>query len=192
MHFVIALSVDSLIHNIARKIAFDAINLGLDNESLFMMPHISLKQSFPYNEPVEDLEAFFDDFFRNVEPFRIQTGCISLVKLSPENGLLWYEVVENQTLRALHNELNIKLKNQFGIEPAGFDGSTWHFHTTIVYSKSGFDKLEALYLKHRDSCDLRSYMAKEAILFCQPVDRNQLKGVFSYKLTALGKQEGQK
>ncbi len=184
----IALVDDILTQNIIRRISFEGrVTWGIDNESINMVPHISLKQSFQYGGDIRALETWFDGFFAGVQPFRIRFGGVNMIEKNRDTGILWFDVVEDSLLRKMHNDLCTGLHEAFGIEPSGFDGPDWHFHSTIIYSKTGINRLEELFVKYKDCYRDLSSTVNEAIMFCQLGDETALKEIFVYKLFPLGR-----
>lgn len=184
----IALADDILTQNIIRRISFEGrIASDIDNESINMVPHISVKQPFQYDGDMHALETWFDHFFAGIQPFQIRFSGVNMIEKNKDTGILWFDVAEDSQLRGIHNSLCKGLQDDFCIAPSGFDGPGWHFHSTIIYSKTGINPLEALFVKYKDCYRDIPSTVSEAIMFCQLGDETALKNIFVYKLFTLGR-----
>ena len=98
--------------------------LGLDTVAFLLPQHISLKISFQTDDPdavLADLTAFLQD----QEPFPVR-----IRNAEQAGNILWMPAVENATLRALHEQLDTRLQDRFGIPQHEFD--KWFlFHSTL-------------------------------------------------------------
>ena len=110
--------------------------LQLDTAAFALPQHISLKISFEtgkYEAVLEDLTAFLSA----QHPF-----AVSIKNPSRSGNILWMSVAENDTLRQLHNELDILLKDRFCIPQHAFDRE-FLFHSTL-FIDGNTEKLERM------------------------------------------------
>lgn len=107
----------------------ERINL---NTTAFSLPqHVSLKISFPVpNDQTEELIAFLHGWLREVKSFEVQL-------LPPEQAgnILWLPVGENPILEKLHEMLDTKLQERFGIQQHPFD-KCFKFHSTLFMDEA--------------------------------------------------------
>lgn len=136
MYIGIAILTNTKIHNLAREIVF---NLNqkycIGTENALLPQHISLKQSFPYEGDIEDIEEFLENFCSNLRPIKILLEKIEMNLINENTILGWIKVKESSELRAIHIKLCEALKSEFNIEPLGFDGNEWAFHQTLTASR---------------------------------------------------------
>ena len=98
--------------------------IGLDTVAFTLPQHISLKISFAVEQPtliLEELSAFLG-----------QQSAFAVRMKNPERAgnILWLPVEENECLKRLHEELDIRLKAQFGVVQHPFD-QAFLFHSTL-------------------------------------------------------------
>lgn len=103
---------------------------NLDFVAFDLPQHISLKISFPCKETdfssiVEDIEMYF----RNIESFTVALDNMELIK--GENNIIWMNIKENTTLRKIHNDMNKKMLENYGIQLNEYDGEKFRFHSTL-------------------------------------------------------------
>ena len=111
------------------------------NEQSFTLPqHISLKTSFNvenYKEIIDYMKLILKDTLLNIDI--IITGISKL-----NNGVIWFDIEENNELRRIHNMLNEKLLEKYGIPLIKFDGNKFQFHSTIFQDESIDDRLNEM------------------------------------------------
>ena len=98
--------------------------IGLDTVAFLLPQHISLKISFQTMQPeliLEDLETFLR-----------QQSAFSVRMKNPEQAgnILWLPVEENECLKRLHEELDLRLEMRFGVAQHPFD-KAFMFHSTL-------------------------------------------------------------
>lgn len=88
--------------------------------------HISLKITFEINEnDYEPILNFTVDYLENVKPFTVLTDKIEFV-----NGVVWIKMKECKQIKKLHEELDEKLLEKFGVKKHPFD-LDFIFHSTL-------------------------------------------------------------
>ena len=99
-------------------------NVGLDTVAFLLPQHVSLKISFQ-SEKYDEILDYLEDYLSRQSPF-------SLHIQAPEQAgsILWMPVVENHHLRQLHDSLDLKLEQRFGIPQHAFD-KCFLFHSTL-------------------------------------------------------------
>ena len=98
--------------------------IGLDTAAFSLPQHVSLKISFQsehYEEIIEDLTAFLSA----QAPFSVRTH-----DAEQEGHILWLPVEENPQLRRLHDQLDARLEQRFGVPQHEFD-KCFLFHSTL-------------------------------------------------------------
>jgi len=136
MKAAIALLSDHHVQNVARKMVYE-INqrAGIQFFGSLLPAHVSLKQPFTF-ESMDMLEEWFESFSRGVEPFRIDLERVYYEGWD-DYAIIGFEVLETPTLRNLHNQINLELKNIVLDPSAPHDGDDYRFHLTIELGKVG-------------------------------------------------------
>jgi 2'-5' RNA ligase len=98
--------------------------IGLDTAAFSLPQHISLKISFETRQPeavLEDLAVWLGE----QAPFTVHVG-------NPEQAgkILWLPIAENPDLKRLHQQLDQRLEEKFGIVQHPFD-KAFLFHSTL-------------------------------------------------------------
>jgi 2'-5' RNA ligase len=184
------LLVDSAVHNLMRRLAFQ---LNRDYRTGFggalLPPHISLKQPFTIAD-VDAVEAYFDSFAASVQPFDVTLESVEVQPTAGpagETGIVWLKVQESPTLRGLHTRLNAELAARFANTAADFDGPAYRFHATVVMGGQPAEvyrriaaALPRLPLPH--TCRVRE------IMMCYVDDDSFALGTYiTYKILPLGR-----
>ena len=99
-------------------------DVGLDTVAFDLPQHVSLKISFP-SEQYEEIIEYLECFLSKQSPFSLR-----IQKPEQAGGILWMPVEENRHLRQLHDQLDLKLEQQFGIPQHAFD-KCFLFHSTL-------------------------------------------------------------
>lgn len=183
MHIGIAILTDGKIHNIARDITFNLnkkYNTGI--ESALLPQHISLKQSFPYEGDVYKIEEYIERFCSNIKPFKIFVERVEINSLGKESILAWLKIRESNELKNIHMKLCKELKSEFGIEPLGFDGEQWKFHSTLAFSKVNECYKNELIYEYDNKDISMEFEAKEIVMFCSMGDGSKASEYFSLKI----------
>lgn len=186
MKAAFALLVDHEMHNIVRKLALEVhrdYGIGLAGSQL--PPHVSLKQPF-FIADLHAIEAYFDQLAASIEPVALSLPRIG----GPADGpfpVLWLEVEESASLRALHNRINRELAEQFANTQAPFDGPTYHFHLTIALGRDPDPVYQSIIteLAHREIA--LHTIARHLVLFYYDEDKISPGSFLTYKILPLGK-----
>lgn len=123
MYIGIAILTNTKVHNVARNIIFNLNQkyaTGIENALL--LQHISLKQSFPYEGNIEDIEKCIETFCSNLKPMQLFLEKVEMNLINEDTILGWIKVRECNELSDIHIKLCKELKSKFNIEPLGFDG----------------------------------------------------------------------
>lgn len=168
MRATFALLADSEIHNLVRKLAWDAhAHYRTGAMVARLPPHVSLKQPF-HVEDLAGLEAYMDGFARSIAPLRVHLTEIQLHPLVFEGtayGLLWIDVQETPDLRRLHDRLNQELSQRFANTQADHDGAAYHFHMTVAMGGQPIEVYRTLYSALPDHRINRQFTARELAMF---------------------------
>ena len=137
---VLPKKLEGKIRNRCRSINKD---FNVSEQSFTLPQHISLKTSFNvlnYQEVIE----FMKEQLKIFNKIKIKIKIIDICKL---DGVIWFEIEENKTLRNMHELLNKKLYDEFNIQKIKFDGVNFKFHSTIFQDIENDDKLTKIYEK---------------------------------------------
>jgi 2'-5' RNA ligase len=121
---------DYKVQNYARRVVYE-----MDREhsiellAALVPAHVTLKQPFSF-ESMARLEEYFDSLAAGITPFRIEFDKVYYTEWEGY-GILGLNVVETDTLRGLHNQINRELSEIFEDTSAPHDGEGYHFHMTI-------------------------------------------------------------
>ena len=187
MYIGIALLTDVEIHNIARNFTFN-INAKYSTgiNSALLPQHISLKQSFPYSGDLSLLEDYLNDFFVKIKPFKVLVEKVEIQELSECVVLGWLKIKECHELREIHLRLCKELKNKFNIEPLGFDGDMWRFHSTLVCSTVDKGSMIDIISDYHNKDISMEFEPKEGVMFCCLGDTTNDSQWFSLKKFNIG------
>ncbi len=183
MHIGISVLTDEKVHNIARDLTFNLnkkYNTG--TEAALLPQHISLKQSFPYEYDIYAMEKFIEIFCSAMKPFKISVEKVKVNSLSEESILAWLKIKESSELQNIHMKLCRELKTKFGIEPLGFDGKQWKFHSTLTFSNIDRRIKDELICEYNNKDISMEFEAKKIVMFCCMGDGNKTSEYFSLKI----------
>ncbi len=165
MKAAIALLSDHHVQNIARKMVHEINQRG--NIMFFgsLLPaHVSLKQPFTF-ESLDTLEDWLDSFSQRVAPFRIELDHIYYDSWD-EYAIIGLHVVESPMLRALHDQINLELKDLVKDSSAPHDGDEYRFHLTAELGKVGDKNPFKEYYDSQPEKQVRlSFIARTLALF---------------------------
>jgi hypothetical protein len=188
MQIGIAILTDTKIHNIARNMIFDLhqrYNAGIENA--FLPQHISLKQSFPYNGTIGTIADYFEEFCSNTEPVQVLLENVEIKLINEDTILGWMKVKECKELRNIHLRLCEGLKLKFDIDPLGFDGDEWRFHSTLIVSKIDKRLIQSLIREYDNKNISIGFETKKAVMFCNIGDPTKTSEYFTLKIFDMGK-----
>lgn len=112
------------------------VNVYNLSEKSFTLPqHISLKTSF-----------YCDNYIEVIDYLKKELSCAKYINVTIDgitkinNAVIWLDIKETKELRELHNLLNARLKEKYNIGLSGFDGESFHFHSTLIQDKKISEK----------------------------------------------------
>lgn len=114
--------------------------------AVLLPQHVSLKVTFQYGNP-EPLVAYFDALADAAPAAEIVLDRIEAIPIEDDgksSGLIWYTVVDDGGLRAVHNRLNDDLPALLGIQNSPIDGDAFRFHTTVIYGSLRFEEYQKI------------------------------------------------
>lgn len=145
MKATIVLIADNDAENYGRNLMLEAHKHGKMGFEMARLPqHVSLKQ--PFSIPnLEEMEAFFDDFAKELNPFDIEFVQVDLFPSSvlggvPSGGMSLQAKSSVQLLDA-QKKLNEKLYEKFGPCPAEHDDD-YVFHMTFAIGGAPFESYQ--------------------------------------------------
>ncbi len=193
MKTAFALLVDHDAHNFIRKLAVDVHSkYQIDFLASLLPAHVSLKQPFEISS-LPEAEAYFDQLAQSIQPFdvtlthlELQIGSID----GDELGILWLDVQETPTLRALHDRINRELSERFENTNAPFDGPDYHFHATVELGRPPVEVYRKIYAEYEQVKVNLTFTAREIVMFYSD-DLGSKPGTFiTYKILPVGKTLG--
>ncbi len=193
MKTAFALLVDHDAHNFIRKLAVDVHSkYQIDFLASLLPAHVSLKQPFAISS-LPEAEAYFDQLAQSIQPFAVTLTHLELQIGSfdgDELGILWLDVQETPTLRALHDRLNRELSERFENTAASFDGPDYHFHATVELGGQPVEVYRKIYAEYEHvEVDL-TFTAREIAMFYYD-DLGGKPGTFiTYKILPIEKTLG--
>lgn len=145
MKATIVLIADNDAENFGRKMMLDAHKYGNMGFEMARLPqHVSLKQPFVIPN-LDEMEEFFDDFAKKLEPFDIEFEDIDVfpsnVLGGVSSGVMSLRVKETPQLLDAQKKLNESLCEKFGPCPADHDDD-YIFHMTFAIGGASFDNYE--------------------------------------------------
>ena len=183
MYIGIALLCDLKIQNIKQNISLSSqLNYSINNLEINLPSHISLKQSFPYDGDINELETNLKFILINKKLPPIKLIDTKLIKINNSTSVLWFNVQEQDVLRRMHNDLCTGLKEKFNIDPLGFDGKKWRFHSTVIYANNSLDELTPIYEKYKDLYRNIDMNVNNFIMFCSLGNNTLPNEYFTYKI----------
>ncbi|MBQ9930578.1 MAG: 2'-5' RNA ligase family protein [Oscillospiraceae bacterium] len=110
--------------------------LNLNTDAFSLPQHVSLKISFP-SQRHEEILKYLEAFLSVQAPFSLR-----IRSAQQQGNILWLPVEENETLRQLHQQLDARLEQRFGIAQHPFD-KCFLFHSTLFMDEDT-DKLSQM------------------------------------------------
>lgn len=135
-----------------------SVNVYNLSEKSFTLPqHISLKTSFYCDNYIEVIDYIKKELSSTKY---VDVTIDGITKIN--NAVIWLDIKETKELRELHNLLNTKLKEKYNIGLSGFDGESFHFHSTLIQDKEISDEhnILVLDLKKRIKLPLKALITK--------------------------------
>src|SRR5260221_8705195 len=135
---------DGDFYNYVRSLQVKLYQKYKTKEAITLEPHITLKYAFPV-VALASIEKYFDELVNFTQTFEIETNGIN----SFPSRVIFLDIVANQLLRSLHLKILEEVNSKFAISPTEFEGSNFHFHSTLAYkdiSEDTFEKIKE-YLK---------------------------------------------
>jgi 2'-5' RNA ligase len=131
MKAAIALILEGEAHAAVRRTALELHQTcGMGLQGIQLPAHVSLKQPFVISD-LPALEAYFDAFASSLQPVPLTLTSFQCWRVN-DVLIAFIDVLEEATLRPLHERLNHELEAQFGGTHAPFDGDEYHFHATVT------------------------------------------------------------
>ena len=148
MKATIVLIADNEAENFGRKMMLEAHKHGKMGFEMARLPqHVSLKQPFSIPD-LDDLEAFFDEFAREISTFDIEFVAMDVfpsnVLGGEASGCMSLRVKETPQLVDAQRRLNEGLYAKFGPCPAEHDDD-YIFHMTFAIGGAGFEAYQRAY-----------------------------------------------
>ena len=148
MKATIVLIADNEAENYGRKLMLKAHRAGGMGFEMARLPqHVSLKQPFAI-ESLEEAEAFFDDFAKELKPFDIEFDGIEMfpsnVLGGKKSGVMMMRAKSSPELIDAQRRLNEGLISHFGPCPAEHDDD-YMFHMTFAIGGADFDSYQNAY-----------------------------------------------
>lgn len=168
MRATFALLADNEVHNLVRKLAWNAHQMYRTGTIASRLPpHVSLKQPFQA-EDLDGLKAYMGEFAQSIAPLPVRLTELQLHPLvfeGTEYGLLWIDVQETPDLRGLHDRLNQELSQRFANTQADHDGAAYHFHMTVAMGGQPIEVYRTLYGEIPNHQINRQFTARELVMF---------------------------
>ena len=142
MKATIVLIANNEAENFGRRMMLEANKYGGMGFEMARLPqHVSLKQ--PFSIPnLEEMEAFFENFVKELRPFEIEFVDMDLfpsnVLGGVPSGCMSLRVKETPELLEAQRKLNEELYKKFGPCPAEHDDD-YIFHMTFAIGGAGFE-----------------------------------------------------
>lgn len=181
MNICIALLANTKLHNLGRKITFD-MNQKYETgiESARLPQHVSLKQTFFFDKNIDDLEKYLETFFEEMKIIKIKVEKLE-VNYVEEKALIWLKIKKDEKLKKIHEKLCAELKEKFDIEPIGYDGEKWEFHSTLAYTKLEILKLNEIKKEYDGMKIDEEFELKEAVILCSTIEEKEEAKYFSLR-----------
>lgn len=190
MYIGIAILTDTKIHNVARNIVLNLNQkYGMGIESALLPQHISLKQSFPYEGDIKNIEKYLEIFCSNLKPMKVLLEKVEINIINEDTILGWIKVKESRELRDIHRKLCKELKSHFNVEPLGFDGDEWTFHTTLAVSKVNKNLINKIFSEYNNKDMSIEFEARKVAMFCNVGDSTKISDYFSLKIFDIDKDK---
>ena len=126
MYIWCAIDIDGQVAKARQKVAWVCAEMGIENPTLTLPYHISLKISCEVDDlRFEEAVRVISAHFSGIRPFKIATEDIER-----QGGILWIKHRESEELRAIHSWLVELFDRQYGVPPHAFDLS-FAYHTSL-------------------------------------------------------------
>lgn len=138
---------------------------------------------------IAEIENYFEEFALSQSSFEIIFKAIDLLNMKNgenETQFLWLDIQESKELREIHNRLNNDIMNKFHIQNSGFDGDTFHFHSTLSYGHNQYKELSEIKNKLNNDFNEISFQVKEIAMFYS-VDEHRPGRFITHKILPLMK-----
>jgi len=184
MEVVFALLANHEVANLVRAIAWQAdqkYQTGM--EAAWLEPHVSIKQSFEVHD-LHGLEDYLQFLAASLPPIEIHINGLQAVPAvidGQESGILWFDLEQTDTLKALHARLNGELEARFGPTPAQHDGPSYHFHMTVALGGQPFDVFQAAAQAFSHHPIPKNFKATELAMFVKYQPKGFPFRYFTYK-----------
>lgn len=152
----ISCSDENWIRQYCKAINYD---IGVNLQSFTLPQHISLKTSFltrDYLKIIDTIKKMFLDYKKT-------TLTIDNVELVP--GVIWLSINETKKLRDMHNDILRCLKDSFAIDPSGYDGDGFKFHSTLFQDIDNKELVSELYKKIDKSKFIKKRLTIDGLCF---------------------------
>jgi 2'-5' RNA ligase len=192
MKATFALLANTEVHNFVRKLAWEIhqkYRTGTIDSRL--PPHISLKQPFRIADLIP-LEQYMDELAKSINPFEVHLTEFQLVPIpfkGKEFGILWIDVQETDYLRQLHERLNQELAQRFENTQADVDGTSYHFHMTVMIGGQPIDVYRKYYSEIPERKVNLRYTVRELAMFVYDEPIGPKGEYLTYKILPIGKQQ---
>ncbi len=186
MKAAIALLTDYETQNVARRMVYALCHNGEIQFFGSLLPtHISLKQPFDF-EDMDRLEACFDNLAGRVAPLTVELDGIYYTEWA-DYAILGLNVIESSALRALHNQINLELREVVADPSAAHDGEVYRFHMTLELGpvvennpyKAFYDRLKMKKLRF-------SFVARYLAMFMYKGNMAKAGAFTTYRIMELG------
>ncbi len=149
--------------------------------------HVSLKMTFACRNP-EPLVAYFDALADAASAAEIALDKIEAIPIEDQgkpSGLIWYSVVDDGRLRALHKRLNDDLPTLLGIQNSPIDGDAFRFHTTMIYGSLRFEEYHKIAAEEQRQFAQMNVMLDRLALFYSHEDQLTPGTFYTYRIRQL-------
>jgi len=190
MYFCIAGLLDDISQNEIRKKTFSILRqYGFGVTALLLPQHVSLKISFS-TDRVDDLLTYFDGLCLSHSSINVTLQNLEVVAIhdaGAPNGLFWYNVSENVSLRKIHNQLNADLPELLGISNSSIDGDRFRYHSTIAYGGKSYEEYRQIHVAVAGEFESINARIDKLAVFCSVQEPAVAGQFFTLKTGALGR-----
>lgn len=155
--------------------------------AVLLPQHVSLKMTFQCLNP-EKLVAYFDALADAASAAEIALDMIEAIPIEDHgkpSGLIWYTVVDDGRLRAVHNRLNDDLPALLGIQNSSTDGDQFRFHTTVTYGSLCFEDYQKIVAEEQRHFAPMKVMLNRLSLFYSHEDQLKPGTFYAYRIRQL-------
>ncbi len=129
----LALLTGVTVHNLSRQLSLtldQQYQLGLS--SCLFPTHITMKQAFSYDGPIEPVVAVFDQFCKLVPPMDIVYEGVACLSGDQGQTIVWLEIQPSKILLDCHQALLDMVEEALGVKPGPYDGEAFKYHSTLA------------------------------------------------------------